>query len=61
MGALFGLLGALAGEVAARCFFNYGKNHIDPPAVSLVITNTIISFLCNGIVYWDQKLTDYFR
>lgn len=45
MGALFGLLGALAGEVAARCFFNYGKNHIDPPAVSLVITNTIISFL----------------
>ncbi len=45
MGALFGLLGAIFGEVAARTFYNYGKNHIDPPAVSLVITNTIIQLL----------------
>ena len=45
MGGLFGLLGAILGEVAARSFYNYGKNHIDPPAVSLVITNTIIQLL----------------
>lgn len=42
IGGLFGVLGALIGELAARLFYNYGKSHIDPPAVTIAILTTII-------------------
>ncbi|MCG0276540.1 MAG: hypothetical protein L5655_10360 [Thermosediminibacteraceae bacterium] len=45
MGGVFGILGALLGELAARLFYNYGKSHIDPPAVAIAILTTIILFL----------------
>lgn len=41
IGALWGVLGALIGELAARLFYNWGKSHIDPPAVAIAACNTL--------------------
>jgi len=41
--AVFGLLGALVGEVIQRIFYAHGDTHVDPPATSIFITH---SFLC---------------
>jgi len=41
--AVFGLLGALVGEVIQRIFYAHGSTHVDPPATSIFITH---SFLC---------------
>ncbi len=45
IGALFGLLGALLGEVAQRIFFMHGDTHWDPPATSIVVTTLLIAIL----------------
>ncbi|MCG0276021.1 MAG: hypothetical protein L5655_07665 [Thermosediminibacteraceae bacterium] len=45
MGGVFGVLGALFGELAARLFFNHGKSVIDPPSVAIAILTTIILFM----------------
>lgn len=45
MAALWGAIGALVGEVAARLFISYGDSHIDPPAVSIAITTFLIIML----------------
>ena len=42
MGGVFGIIGALLGELAARLFYNYGKNHIDPPAVAIATATTLV-------------------
>lgn len=41
VGALWGVLGALVGELAARLFYNWGKSHIDPPAVAIATCTTL--------------------
>jgi hypothetical protein len=43
IGGLFGVLGALIGEVFQRVFYAHGDTHVDPPAASIFITH---SFLC---------------
>lgn len=45
IGALWGVLGALIGELAARLFYNWGKSHIDPPAVAIATCNTLAVLL----------------
>lgn len=45
LGAVFGLLGALAGEVIERLFYAHGDTHFDPPAASIAVTTFMIAVL----------------
>lgn len=45
LGAIFGLLGALLGELAERLFYAHGDTHWDPPATSIVATTFLIALL----------------
>lgn len=45
LGAIFGLLGALFGELAERVFYAHGDTHWDPPATSIVVTTFLIALL----------------
>ena len=45
VGAGFGLLGALFGEVVERTFYAHGDTHFDPPATSIVMTTFLIAVL----------------
>ncbi|WP_244605361.1 hypothetical protein [Halorhabdus rudnickae] len=49
--ALFGLLGALLGEVLQRIFYAHGSTHVDPPAFSIFITHSIIAVLAIAGVF----------
>jgi len=42
---LFGVLGALIGEVFQRLFYAHGDTHVDPPAASIFITHSFICLL----------------
>lgn len=39
---LFGVVTAALGELAARLWYNRGTSHIDPPAASIWISNTMV-------------------
>lgn len=43
VGAVFGLVGALLGELSQRLFYAHGETHFDPPAASIVVTTALIS------------------
>lgn len=45
LGAAFGVIGALVGEIAQRAFYAHADTHLDPPAASIVVT----SFLIGGL------------
>jgi len=45
VGALFGIYGALAGEVHQRIFYAHSDTHWDPPAASIVLTTFTIAVL----------------
>ncbi|WP_338726757.1 hypothetical protein [Haladaptatus sp. DJG-WS-42] len=45
LGAVFGAVGALFGEVAQRVFYAHAETHLDPPAASIVVTS-----LCIGVL-----------
>lgn len=45
IGAIFGLIGALLGELAERIFYMHGDTHWDPPATSIVMTSLLIALL----------------
>jgi hypothetical protein len=45
IGAVFGIIGALLGEVAQRIFYAHGDTHFDPPATSIVLTSLLIAIL----------------
>lgn len=42
MGAVFGMLGALLGEVGSRTMLIHGDTHIDPPAVAIGLVATLL-------------------
>lgn len=42
---VFGVLGALAGEFAQRTLYAHADTHLDPPAVSIVLTSLLITGL----------------
>ncbi len=48
LGLLWGAIGAIIGEIAARLFICHGDNHIDPPAIAIFITTTLIA-LTHGL------------
>jgi MFS family permease len=41
-GVIFGVFGALLGELGARLFVNWGDSHIDPPAFAIFIATTVV-------------------
>jgi len=43
--AVFGLIGALLGEVLQRLFYAHGSTHVDPPAFSIFINHSFIAVL----------------
>lgn len=42
VGGVFGILGALLGELHARLFHNWGDTHIDSPAFAIFILTTVV-------------------
>lgn len=42
VGAALGLLGALLGELAQRVCYAHAETHLDPPAVSIVLTSLLL-------------------
>ncbi|MFT4921183.1 MAG: hypothetical protein ACI8XM_000378 [Haloarculaceae archaeon] len=45
--AVFGVLGALAGELAQRTLYAHADTHLDPPAASIVVTSLLITVLAS--------------
>ncbi|MFB6250979.1 MAG: hypothetical protein ABEI27_04730 [Halobellus sp.] len=45
IGGLFGLTGALTGEVIQRIFYSHSDTHFDPPAAAIVINTFAIALL----------------
>lgn len=45
VGAAFGLVAALVGELAQRTLYAHGDTHLDPPAVAIVVTTLLIAVL----------------
>ncbi|WP_416838336.1 hypothetical protein [Haloferax sp. DFSO52] len=45
LGAVFGALGGVLGEVAQRVFYAHADTHLDPPAASIVATSFVIATL----------------
>jgi hypothetical protein len=51
VGGLFGLLGGVLGELAQRIVYAHGDTHVDPAAVSIVLTSLFIAILVAGGVF----------
>nr|WP_263020128.1 hypothetical protein [Natronobiforma cellulositropha] len=51
LGAAFGVVGALAGEVTQRIFYAHADTHLDPPAASIVLTSFLIAVLAMAGVF----------
>jgi hypothetical protein len=45
IGGLFGMTGALAGEVIQRIFYSHSDTHFDPPAAAIVVNTFAIAVL----------------
>ena len=45
VGGLFGLTGAMSGEVIQRVFYSHSDTHFDPPAAAIVINTFVIAVL----------------
>lgn len=48
---VFGVIGGLAGEAAQRILYAHGDTHLDPPAVSIVLTSLLIGLLVAAGVF----------
>lgn len=45
IGAGFGIVGALFGEILQRILYAHAETHLDPPAASIVVTSFLIAVL----------------
>ena len=45
LGAVFGVVGALLGELLQRVLYAHAETHLDPPAASIVVTSVLIAGL----------------
>jgi hypothetical protein len=45
IGGIFGLTGALTGEVVQRVFYSHSDTHFDPPAAAIVVNTFVIAML----------------
>ena len=48
VGAGFGIVGALFGEVLQRLLYAHAETHLDPPAASIVVTSFLIAVLATA-------------
>lgn len=55
---LFGVLGALVGEFSQRVLYAHADTHLDPPAVSIVVTSLLITVLATAGIF-DPGLVPY--
>lgn len=55
IGTLFGVLGALIGEISQRIFYAHSDTHLDPPAAAIVVTTLIMGLLVVAGV-WDYAV-----
>lgn len=55
---VFGVLGGLLGELAQRLFYAHGDTHVDPSAVSIVLTSLLISLLAT-VGLFDPEYIPY--
>ena len=53
LGAGFGLVGALLGELSQRVLYAHADTHLDPPAASIVCTSLLIAVLAMAGVFPD--------
>jgi hypothetical protein len=51
LGAGFGLLGAVVGELAQRVLYAHAETHLDPPAASIVVTAFVVAVLAVAGVF----------
>ena len=51
LGAVFGLVGALVGELLQRIFYAHAETHLDPPAASIVVTSALVALLAMAGVF----------
>jgi len=51
LGALFGVIAALFGELIQRIFFAHADTHLDPPAAAIVVGTFIIAVLAVAGVF----------
>jgi hypothetical protein len=58
--AVFGILGALVGELVQRIFYAHSDTHFDPPAAAIVVCTFIVAMLAIAGVFegssWVQQL-----
>lgn len=48
---LFGIFGAVIGELVERIFYSHSDTHFDPPAASIVVTTFVIAMLAVAGVF----------
>jgi MFS family permease len=51
IGAAFGLLGALLGELSQRVLYAHAETHLDPPAASIVCSTLVVGALVLASVF----------
>ena len=56
-GGIFGLFGAVMGEVAERVFYMHGSTHVDPPAFGILMSGLLSAVLTAagvlGSTFWN--------
>jgi hypothetical protein len=55
---VFGVVAALAGELAQRVLYAHGDTHLDPPAVSIVLTSLLLVVL-GAVGILEPELVPY--
>ena len=48
---LFGIFGAVVGELVERIFYSHSDTHFDPPAAAIVVTTFVIAMLAVAGVF----------
>jgi len=48
LAGVFGVIGALSGELAQRALYAHADTHLDPPAVSIVLTSLLLVLLATA-------------
>ena len=54
LATIFGSLGGICGEIAQRIAYAHAETHLDPPAVSIVVTIVVIGLLASAGIIPDS-------
>ena len=53
---VFGVLGGVLGELTQRLFYAHGDTHVDPPAMSIVLTSLLLTLLATAGVLEPEMI-----